>query len=689
MADMRRIGERRNTEAVGEEPARAGLLPKLTGSLPFSSRDGAKSTESKSGRTAATSIEAVERLEKLHLEQQDIVNRPSSTPPPLVQETRASVTDDPYAEPPTRLSSLTAKQAARPLRSDTNIKTALGAGFGGAAGFAATGTMIALPAGLVLGGLGGLALAKRSQSATTKGKTIPIKRKQAGTLFAAFEKICVPFAINKPALTIAVDQIAALRLANVGKPSKRKLNLTIGLPLLAGLSITQVQALFAQALGKVLEIEASEGEAVPASLVANLDHLHDKRSSKKKSRTSDALTQHVQSARFAWSSVTTDLDRAADRRAAYVIGAAPLADALLAQGLIAQRFWQGDHGATFQEKMGALRAGYGKDALDPALQGLAASKADARSYLAGIPLQLLERISGLDTSIPVPQIPPSAAAFQSLDGKLQGALEKKLIGAKAAKERVKAEKPRKQKKSKATRTSLFARFKRKGSPADPEVTAGDVDSLYDADALFKSDPGVGLEAYQNLVEAHPRWALARLRLAEAQIESGIGSGVANLMMAAEQLPSAMPTILATLQSALPMVSPLEEEPLRQAIERMWGDAEPMADERAQIDLLRLEPPRLDDDDQQTLSTLFAASPGLREAWVFNVPCVYAPEVPHHAILGLAPRLGEEDVDILALQIAEHAAILGTVAVHIETGTPRGGLGDALASQPSLWRADRS
>jgi hypothetical protein len=254
---------------------------------------------------------------------------------------------------------------------------------------------------------------------------------------------------------------------------------------------------------------------------------------------------------------------------------------------------------------------------------------------------------------------------------------------------VKAEKPRKQKKSKATRTSLFARFKRKGSPADPEVTAGDVDSLYDADALFKSDPGVGLEAYQNLVEAHPRWALARLRLAEAQIESGIGSGVANLMMAAEQLPSAMPTILATLQSALPMVSPLEEEPLRQAIERMWGDAEPMADERAQIDLLRLEPPRLDDDDQQTLSTLFAASPGLREAWVFNVPCVYAPEVPHHAILGLAPRLGEEDVDILALQIAEHAAILGTVAVHIETGTPRGGLGDALASQPSLWRADRS
>lgn len=690
MADMRRIGERRNTEAVREEPARAGLLPRLSGSLPFSSRGEPGSADKKGGRSAAASSQAVDRLGKLNREQQQLVaSLEASGPPPLAKEPVAPVAADPFAETPKRLATMTGSQAARPLHSDANMKAAIGAGFGGAAGFAATGTMVALPAGMVVGGLGGFALARRMQSAAGKSKTLPVKRKQADALFAAFEDFCVPFAINTPAFAVKVDQSAAFRLSSSGKPSKRKLDITIGLPLLAGLSTVQIQALFAQALGRVLDEEAMAEECVAAALVADLDQLHAKRSKKKPSKRLQALTRHVQSAQFAWASASADLDRAADRRAAPIVGAATLADALLAQGLIAQRFWDDVEGQSFQQAMAALQAGYGQDQLNLALQGLAAYKAEARSHVAGVPLHLLDRIATLDTSIPVPQIPASLPVIQSMDDKFQAQLGRKLAGIKAQKAAKAAAKPKAPKPPKAQRTSLFARFKRKTPAAGLPATTGAVDQLYDADSLFKTDPGVGLESYQNLVDAHPRWALARLRLAEAQIECGLGEGVGNLMMAAEQLPSAMPTILSTLHSALPMVSPLEEEPLRQAIERMWTDADAMAAERAQIDLLRMETPRMDEADKQTLCTLFTALPGLREVWVFNVPCVYAPEVPHHAILGLAPRLGDDDVDALAMQIAEHAAILGTVAVHIETGTPRSGLGDALASQPSLWRAGRS
>lgn len=691
IADMRRIGERRNTETFSEQPARSGRLPKLNVSLPFSSRGKSDQAGPVVTTPPVTNSHAIDRLNRLQGEQQSAASNPSPAPAPAVPKPAAAVASDPYAETPTRLSAMTAKQAAAPLRSDGTIKAGIGAASGAAAGFAATGTVIALPAGLVLGGLGGLALAKRGQTLTIKNKKMSVKRKQAEYLFAAFEEICVPFAINTPTIAMTIDQSAAFHLSCSGKPTKRKLDLTIGLPLLAGLSAQQVQALFAQALGRLLEVEAIGGESVPAPLVANLDHLLAKRSKKKAEGSSklEALTRHVQSAHFAWSSAATDLDRAADRRAAPIVGPAALVGAILAQGLIAQRLCNGDDTFTFQDRMEELRAGYGQPELNLALQGLASSKGDAQAYLCGIPLQLLDRITALDTSIPVPRIPAGDPAHGTLDPKLQVLLDKKLIGIKASKSKATSAKPKKVKPAKAPRTSMFTRFKRKASATNIPATTGDIEPLYDADALFKTDAGVGLEAYQGLVDTHPRWALARLRLAEAQIECGIGDGVANLMMAAEQLPSAMPTILGALQSALPMVSPLEEEPLRQAIERMWTDADAMAAERAQIDLLRLEPPRMDETDLATLRGLFASAPGLREAWVFNVPCVYAPEVPHHAIVGLAPRLSEDDVEVLAMQIAEHAAIFGTVAVHMETGTPRGGLGDALASQPSLWRAGRA
>lgn len=692
IADMRRIGERRNTETLGAEPARSGLLPKFNVSLPFSARGGSSRTERDIAPPPVTNNQAVDRLNRLQGGQQQTASSQSPALPTMPQVPTAPVAADPYAEAPTRLSAMTAKQAASPLRSDTNIKAGIGAGLAAAIGFAATGTMIALPAGLVLGGMGGLALAKRGQATTVSNKKIAIKRKHAETLFAAFEDICVPFGINTPAFALTINQSPALQITSSGQPAKRKLDLTIGLPLLAGLSTQQVQALFAQALGRILAAETSSGEPVPATIVASLDHLHAKRAKRsqnakqaaKGSTKFEAFTRHVQSAQFAWSSTATDLDRTADNRAAPIVGSAALVDAILAQGLIAQRFCDGEEGFIFQDQMNALRAGYGQPDLNLALHGLAASKANAQSYLAGMPLQLLDRITALNTSVPIPRIPAGVPAFDSLDQKLQAELEKKLVGVKVEKTKAKPAKQKKEKLPKAPRASLFARFKRTKSASDLPANTDGAESLYDADALFKTDAGVGLEAYQSLVDAHPRWALARLRLAEAQIECGLGDGVANLMMSAEQLPSAMPTILSTLQGALPMVSPLEEEPLRQAIEGMWANADAMSSERAQIDLLRLEPPRMDEADMATLRKLFATAPGLREAWVFNVPCVYAPEVPHHAILGLAPRLSDEDTEALAMQLAEHAAILGTVAVHIETGTPRGGLGDALASQPSLW-----
>lgn len=727
MTDMRRIGERRNTERLTAEPSRNGFLPKLNVSLPFSGRSTSGHTDPGRTRPDVTpppvaSNQAVDRLSRLQSGPSPSLpeaHLTSSQPPALVAEPITNTTPsalaapvgvDPFAEAPVQLSGMTAKQAAAPLRSGTGIKASIGAGFGAAVGFAASGTLIALPAGLVVGGIGGLALAKRGQAtvATTRGKKVAIKRSQAEPLFAAFEDICVPFAINTPKFTITVNQSAALQVSSSGKPTNRKLDLTIGLALLSGLSIEQLQALFAQCLGRLLAEEMTSSAAVEANIVASLDQLHTKKAKRgqnakqgtKASTNFQAFTQHLQSAQFAWSAAASGFDRQADNRAAAIVGSAALVDAILAQGLIAQRFCDDDEALTYQDRLQALRSGYSQSDLNQALQGLAAAKTDAQSYLGGLPLQLLDRITALDTSIPVPSIPASQPAFGSLNDRPQALLDKKLAGIKADKAnaksaKVKTAKPKKQKQTKAAssvkkpktqKTSIFARFKSKKAAPDLADMTTSTEPLYDADNLFKTDAGVGLEAYQSLVDAHPRWALARLRLAEAQIECGLGDGVANLMMAAEQLPSAMPTILATLQGALPMVSPLEEEPLRQVIERMWSDADAMSAERAQIDLARLEAPRMDASDMATLSNLFANAHGLREAWVFNVPCVYVPEVPHHAILGLAPRLPDEDSEILAMQLAEHAAILGTVAVHIETGTPRGGLGDALASQPSLWRA---
>jgi hypothetical protein len=121
---------------------------------------------------------------------------------------------------------------------------------------------------------------------------------------------------------------------------------------------------------------------------------------------------------------------------------------------------------------------------------------------------------------------------------------------------------------------------------------------------------------------------------------------------------------------------------------LQNDAAAVAQERAEIDLEKLSDCTLDAQDRETLSSLFSHSPGLREVWVLGAPCVYMPEVPHHAILGLAPRMSAEDADALAMTLAEHAAVSGTVAVHIETGTPRGALGDTLATYSSLWRASR-
>lgn len=244
-------------------------------------------------------------------------------------------------------------------------------------------------------------------------------------------------------------------------------------------------------------------------------------------------------------------------------------------------------------------------------------------------------------------------------------------------------------KQKPAKRSLLAGLfsGKKGAKAARPVTQLGQEPLYNADQIYKSDAALGIEAYQALVDAHPRWALARLRLGESLVENGYADGVAHLVASAQALPSALPSILETLQGALAMVSPLDEEPLRNSIVEMARNASDVAAERSEIDLIGLGAPIFDAEDRATLEQVFASFTGLREVWAFGAPCVGMPDVPHHALIGLAPRVNGEDAELMALSLAEHAAIAGTVAVHIETGTPSGPLSDALASQPSMWRAD--
>lgn len=693
LADMRRIGAERNQNSRLDKPAKQSLLSKL----PFS-------------RGEAPSLDQPPKSPVARLAQ---LSRGStvSAAPMTNAGLEASSKVLPASDPATSAlanatGSLTLAEASKPLRQNALRHAGAGGAVGAVFGLAAFGTPVALPVGALVGAAAGGMVGKRAQRILRdSAKIVALRPKQAPNLFETVQSACSLVECAEGSLKISVDQSAGVHAIAVGGSSRsgpKGYRLTVGLAVLVGLSIRQIEALAAHALvdAKLM----AEAEAVDDETVQRLEALDaslSKRSKLTRLSNVDALkTTHRQAAR-AFQNSWEDRSRQADRLVARYAGPRALVDALLAQALLAARFWQNaTDGRSYAQSLESLSIGYDSTELDGALHCVAQDRhpsADAAQM--GLPTMLLERIANRDTSCSVPILPSFNPVLLELPASTKKMLEKRLVvvekpkrekPAKLTKQNAKSErrvKREKAKKDPAKSKSLFGNLLSRGRQA--QTVMQDLDPhllpLYNADALYKNDPGVGLEAYQSLVDAHPRWALAQLRLAEAQIETGNPDCVANLMSCAERLPSALPTILDRLQSALAMVSPLEEEPLRQAVANMRNNASAVAQERAEIDLEKLGRCALDAQDQDTLTALFHHATGLREAWVLGAPCAYMPDVPHHAILGLAPRLSAEDAQAMAMTLAEHAAVTGTVAVHIETGTPRGALGDALATHPSMWR----
>ncbi|MFK7792152.1 MAG: hypothetical protein AB8B88_05700 [Devosiaceae bacterium] len=600
---------------------------------------------------------------------------------------------------------------------------------GGLIGIGATGAPLVFPAGAAVGALAGSMVGKRVQALPSdKAPTLALKRKDAEHVFAALESASALIQLDNPSFNVIVDRSAALRAhAKPGSrlASSKGYTVKIGLPLLFGLSLPQFEALAAHAL--VVAQSQLETASVEASTVARLDAAQARLATRKsvlRLANLSAFQDHALAATRTWHTASEIQARDADQLTARFAGPKALVDALLTQALIASRFAQNQQNEVpLGDALSELKASYSRTDLDGALRLLAQTQhPSAQDAMLGLPFGLLQRLSGLDTSCAVPSVPAASPIAAAMPEKTLAKLEKRLADVKAPKvKKTKAQGSKSERKKTAKpakKNGLFKSKKRQSGEAvgrlnelqeagqdakkksllsglltgkktktDQAISVSMHDQpLYQADEIFKGDPGTGLEAYQALVDAHPRWTLARLRLAEAQLETGFSDAVSHLMACAENLPSALPTILDRLQSGLAMVSPLDGERLRQAIDQMHVNADAIACERAEIDLENLTTATMDAQDQATLEALFGKTHGLREAWVLAMPCAWMPEVPHHAILGLAPRLHPEDAQVMALSLAEHAAITGTVAVHIETGTPRGALGDALASHSSVWRA---
>jgi hypothetical protein len=716
LADMRRIGAERNQTGSQDKPSSKSLLSKL----PFARGDG----------TSKPDASAVSRLSRLagSKGRSGESPEPTTTTGMVSEPAPAGVLagDAPanfVSTGPSANSTFSRAEARKPLSQSVLRHAGLGGVVGAAAGIAATGVPLAAPVGGVLGAAAGNFVGKRSQRiAADSDKSLPLKVKQAPELFEAVRSACGLVECAEGPLNIAIDRSAGLRAEAIGgsqRSAPKGYSVTIGFAVLTGLSLRQIEALAAHAL--VCAKREAESECVDGDTVARLVSLKTslaKRSKLTRLSNLEGVEEAEHQARRAYGQAVEAHAREADRLAARYAGPQVLVEALLAQALLAARLWQdGLAGQSSAECIEVLQSGYAAAELDGALHFIAEHRQPSHDEIRfGLPTMLLERIAGLDTSCAVPVLPADAPALGSLSESARKAVTKRMLApegsgvrgasdqmpvtpkaaktkpAKAAKKTMtKSAKPSVETASKSPARSkgLFSLFSRgRGGKNVLPTLDPHQQPLYHADELYKNDPALGLEAYQALVDANPRWALARLRMAEAQIEMGIPDCVANLMTCADRLPSALPTILDRLQSALAMVSPLEEEPLRQAVIKLQNDAAAVAQERAEIDLEKLSDCTLDAQDRETLSSLFNHSPGLREVWVLGAPCVYMPEVPHHAILGLAPRMSADDAHVLAMTLAEHAAVSGTVAVHIETGTPRGALGDTLATYPSLWRASR-
>ena len=626
---------------------------------------------------------------------------PGSAPRPSPARAAAPALGAPVASAagPTDAATLMA-----PLRRNALRHVLAGTGAGGVVGAVALGGGLGLPIGGTLGAAAGYMVGQRAAAPSSlRQRRMPLSRKQADPLYAAMEAMVVRFGPAKAKLALVVADGAALDVEGV-RTKGGKLRLVIGLALLRVLSPEQIAVLAAQRLAVEMAGVGNQSSLLQADAGARLGTLAaslDKRPSVLRLQALGPVQSAARAASPMLERQQASLNLQADRTVALSLPAHTLANALLCQALVAACGREArDRGEAFGPWLERLAQPWNRAALDGGLRILSRLQTpDFDAQRMGIPVALFRRIEALGADMPLPRLPHPQPAFEALHPKAQATALKTLarMRPKTQASSRGARKPSRPDGDAATsqprrgdgRSALGRLLARKPSlptPAPVEAAPAAEAPLFEADALFKDDPAVGIEAYQSLVATQPRWALARLRLGEALVETGFAEGVDHLMLAAEQLPSALPVILETLNGAMAMVSPLEQEPMRQAIARLATQAPMIAEERAGIDLDRLEPHGLDAQDQHCLSTLFDASGALREAWVFKLPTLHMPAVPHHAIIGLAPQVSADEAHALSIHLAEHAAVSGTMVVHIERGRPEGALGDALAAHASFWRA---
>ncbi|MEM6383587.1 MAG: hypothetical protein AAF739_13000 [Pseudomonadota bacterium] len=710
LAEMRRIGTQRNQEAQTRSTKSGGFLksirrPKQPMGAP------AQATQATVERTRATAEETT--ASAVLVDRAEVVPLPQPDPPAEVEAPAVSPTVT--AVQPTV--DISADDAAKLLPSSLLRHTLVGGLAAGIAGVAGTGSLVGLSAGLVLGGLGGRLIGQNAQSLSVASvKHVQLGPKAMPRMREEMLEIASKLGQEKARLTLSITDNAAVHIASISG-GKGMIKASIGIGLLRLMSQSQIVALFAQNFTAARYDEQTGGLDISfdtASKLTTLANNLEKRPALVQLNRPANLYAASASAHQWYQTEALHRAKESDKLATISIARESLADALLTNALIAVTLLEAmKSGQSFDQWLAGVSQRWSSQTRDSALRYLSQHQMpDVQAHNAGIPIDVFNRISALGANCPIPSLPAPQAAWGELEPKVQKAVQKRLLGKGsvlatqggpltppplAPSDQEYVNEPASVEQSSAAPTvgksrkggllsSILKPRSTKAHSAEGVLQAHA--PLYEADELFKEDTVTGIEAYKTLFDANPRWALARLRLGEALVESGYAEGVEHLMASAETLPSALPTILETLSGSLAMVSPLEEEPLRLAIEKLQPLSIGIAQERAGIDLDRLQPPAMDEADQLTLMNLFDNAAGLAEAWVFSLPVASMPNVPHHAILGLAPQLDEESMEKLSTYLVEHAAVHGTVVVHLETDRPTGALEDVFASQSSVWVAPR-
>lgn len=715
MAEMRRIGLQRNAKDLNSGPGKSTVLS----GVPFLNR--LSHARSKADAAIDDNI--------THQQARRITQSDSLSQPHDVQMRESSL-----------------RQLLERHRRVTVGLSGLAAGtLSSVLGFATLPSSTALWIGFGCSIIAAIATAYKTKRAqpllSARGKrrpTLYLSNRDAADIFAASGRAVSLIPNETASLSIKLNDsygIRALREGLSDKPSKTSYSITIGYALLANLSVSRIETLITHAVAFAFVHAGKDGIRDDTLLaVETIGKKHGGpfdlfgARGRKDAQSACLYGEH------AWRQTWLESLEAADQQTAKFCGVNALAEALSAQALVASGV---AHPLGLEER---------KETTETHLTPLPDmhSLTPAQSLL-GVPMSMISRLDALGTSVPDLLLPDTTPAVETLPIKLRDKADKMF----ARSYSISAVSPEREVRKSATeeqastqsqqyrqspgemsdqastqasgealvrevapaksgsktvqpkelssvswkngeafkKPSWLDRFKR-SQTGDATLDLSS-EPLTAAEILYRDDKDAGLSAFRALVETYPRWGLARLRLAEALSDRNDPAAIDLLVRSAQELPSALPTILDRLSRALSTLSPLEQEPLREAVEMLEESADTIALERSEIDLGKLSTATFDEEDTKTLTTLFKASAGLCEAWVFSSPCTWMPEVPHHAILGLALRMKPEDAQNLSTWIAEHAAIRGTVAVYLETATPEGALGDALASRPSVWHHRRA